>query len=554
MRILLSIALAGAATLAGSLRAQTAYQWLPFTSGNASGSWNSTANWNPAGPAAGADNTASFVQAITNAATITLDADQTIGNLFFGVTGGSNFNWAVNAGTPTNSRLFLTSSAGQAGVAVTNQTATIGAPVTVTGGLWKSGAGVLVLGAANSFAGSNYVSAGALQLNNLNALSGASAVAVTNGARVQGGVNGTYGNVPLFLAGQGPADTRGALYVGINTANVTFPQDITMTADTRIGAYSAGGTYTLSGAISGATNLNLWSGGGAYTHMHTWVLSGSNTYSGSTTLEASFGSGQTLRLSGGPDRLPTTTRLTINTSWADGSSRPAPGNFDLGGNNQTLAGLTISSGAKTNINSLLSSSANMPTLTINGGGASAINFAVQGGVPVLNISNVVLNVDTEPGYDLRTLIQNGATINLQKGTYNSSFYTALGRSGSGTLNITNGLFTNAGELLMAYGGTGVGYLNVGGAGVADMHFIRLGNTTPGSAVTLNSGGTIRANQVFTYASATNNYFIFNGGLLQANTSPSGGGTDWFGNPTSLRSSVPTEPSFPPRTRMVRPAA
>ena len=534
-RLLLSVALAGAATLASSLQAQTAYQWLPLTSGNASGSWNSAANWNPAGPAAGVDNTASFVQSITSAATVTLDADQTIGNLFFGVTGGSNFNWAVNSGTPTTSRLFLSSSAGQAGVAVTNQTATIGAPVTAPGGLWKSGAGVLVLGAANSFAGSNYVSAGTLRLNNVGALNGASAVGVPSGGRVQPGVSGTYGNVPLFLAGQGIADARGALYVNVDGGNIVLPQDITMTADTRIGAYSGGGTYSLSGAISGATNLNLWSGGGAYTHMQTWVLSGSNTYSGSTTLEAGFGSGQTVRLSGGPDRLPTTTRLTINTSWADGSSRPAPGNFDLGGNNQTLAGLTISSGAKTNINSLISSSANMPTLTINGGGASAINFAVQGGVPVLNISNVVLNVNTEPAYDLRTIIQNGATINLQKGTYNSSFYTALGRTGNGTINVTNGLFSNTGELLMAYGGTGVGYLNVGGAGVADMHFIRLGNTTPGSAVTLNSGGTIRANQVSTYASATNNYFIFNGGLLQANTSPAGGGASWFGgaNVTAL---------------------
>ncbi len=70
------------------------------------------------------------------------------------------------------------------------------------------------------------------------------------------------------------------------------------------------------------------------------VLSGANTYTGNTTIEAGV-----VRLSGGANRLPVGTNLIISSQRFSG---PAPNFFpgvlDLAGNDQTLAGLSINGG------------------------------------------------------------------------------------------------------------------------------------------------------------------------------------------------------------------
>ena len=117
-----------------AVRAQTTYQWTNWVAGAADGSWGSGANWNPAGPAAGVDNTAQFTQPVTNSATLTLDGSYTVGNLLFGNTATNAIGWTLNSGTPSTSPLKLSVSSGTPSITVTNQSATFGAVLAGTQG------------------------------------------------------------------------------------------------------------------------------------------------------------------------------------------------------------------------------------------------------------------------------------------------------------------------------------------------------------------------------------------------------------------------------------
>ena len=81
-----------------------------LVSGNASGSSATAANWSPAGPAAGTGNTADFTTlTLTTNAVITLDGNQTIGNVSFSSAqnlylnpgSGGTLTMSVSSGTPT---------------------------------------------------------------------------------------------------------------------------------------------------------------------------------------------------------------------------------------------------------------------------------------------------------------------------------------------------------------------------------------------------------------------------------------------------------------------
>ena len=115
------------------------------------------------------------------------------------------------------------------------------------------------------------------------------------------------------------------------------------------GSLTAGndnGSAQFDGVISGAGNL-------AKTGTGTWTLGGANTYSAVTRVQNG-----TLELSGGADRLPTTTAVTLGSSTTSGTLK-------LNGNNQTIAGLsaiTSPSGANSRV---INGSPTAATLTAN---------------------------------------------------------------------------------------------------------------------------------------------------------------------------------------------
>jgi len=137
------------------------YTW----SNPAGGSWGLASNWEtgafPTNPGDVADFSELGLGANT---TVTLDADQTAGTLLFGDTNNA-FNWTLANGSGGPWTLTLAASTGSPVIQVNNQSATISAILGGTAGFTKTGAGNLILTAANTYTGTTTVSGGTLTLD-----------------------------------------------------------------------------------------------------------------------------------------------------------------------------------------------------------------------------------------------------------------------------------------------------------------------------------------------------------------------------------------------------
>jgi|ERR1017187_785149 autotransporter-associated beta strand protein len=206
--------------------AQTTYTWL-----NANASWTVNADWSPAGPPDGIDNTIASTSP-SGTRTITLDGNHTIGNIAFVVNNNRTFN--INSGTPSSSALTLQVSSGTPSVSVaagaTSGFLIINAPVAGNQGLTKGGIGSLVLGGVNTYTGTTTLSLGNLVVNG--SLATGSPVIVNNtgtqpGLGGKGTINdgvtlnsgGTISPGDITLVGTAPAPQVGTLTAGSLTWN-----------------------------------------------------------------------------------------------------------------------------------------------------------------------------------------------------------------------------------------------------------------------------------------------------------------------------------------------
>jgi autotransporter-associated beta strand protein len=148
--------------------------------------------------------------------------------------------------------------------------------------LIKDGTGTLALGSSNLYAGVTLAMAGNLWLEDSVALGSVSAgTIVSNGATVR-----LFSSLPMSVVGElltlhglGADGMLGALVAsGVNSDSWTGP--ITLASDAAIGVITTGGSFTLSGVLSGA-------GGLTKTGLGLLVLAGSagNTYAGDTVVE-----------------------------------------------------------------------------------------------------------------------------------------------------------------------------------------------------------------------------------------------------------------------------
>ena len=217
----------------------------------------------------------------------------------------------------------------------------------------------------------------------------------------------------------------------------------------------ASGTTTFSGQISdsGSSGAISLTKQGAYTQ----VLAGTNTYSGSTTVNAG-----TLQLAAG-GQISTTGTLSISA-----------GTFDLNGRNQTVAKLTGAGGAVTN-----SASANSD-LTINLAAGVGSNYAGTLTTPGSGNLNVIVNSTAGGGASSLALSN---TSNTFKGTItvNGTGYLD-GADGHGMLGInTEGaLGDTTNPIILNNGGTLCNMYNPGSGGGWPSH----------AAYTLGAGRTI----------------------------------------------------------------
>ena len=149
-------------------------------------------------------------------------------------------------------------------------------------GLAKLGGNTLVLSGSNTYSGATAIAAGTLQFGKVSALYGgatsnwtAANLNIASGATVAFNVGGTNeftaGNVSALLTGLSTVNNNGlkaGSSIGFDTTN------------------AAGGTFTIANNISDSTGAGGGSVGLAKLGGNTLVLSGSNTYSGVTNVNA----------------------------------------------------------------------------------------------------------------------------------------------------------------------------------------------------------------------------------------------------------------------------
>jgi autotransporter-associated beta strand protein len=247
---------------------------LPYLNGNgtwtadSSGAWSDTTNWSNGFAANASGYTADFSTIDISAdTTVTLDSSRTIGGLIFGDTSGTQ-SWTLTSSS--NSKLTLQVSAGSPSITINQNTATISLALSGTAGLTKSGTGTLVLAGANSLSGTITLNAGTVAVGDDSAF-GTSTVNL-NGAAIRSAdaSDHTIDNAITLSTNTtfGSADTGNLLFTGDMNAGSLSKTLTINNAQTEF-----------SGVISGA-GARIKDGPGAL------VLSGSNTYTGPTTLSA----------------------------------------------------------------------------------------------------------------------------------------------------------------------------------------------------------------------------------------------------------------------------
>ena len=389
---------------------------------------------------------------------------------------------------------------------------TLGGAASGAGGLIKLGiaAGPLVLAGANSFTGPVTVSAGTLQFASLNSVSGGTATSnlgapstVTNGTISLGATTtaasltyngpgettdrvikmaGTTGGATLSQSGTiaGLPTTRGVSGLLKFTSDLTIPGTasvdnrktltLTSTATGTTGSIPGSGEIngSISDSVAGTTNQKATSVTKA--GPNTWILSGNNTYTGTTSVQAGvLAFTRPTALGGGT--------LTLSAG--------AKTQLDFIGTRQ-IAGLTLNGISQANgtYGSSSSIALNKNDTWFSGLGTVTVGVIANPTTTTLALTN---GVNPSAGGVALTFT---ATVSGTSPTGSVAFYDGLTLIGTGTLNgsfqtsfTTSYLTAGAHSITALYGGS------VGNATSASVGLVQnVTETRPATTITLTSGG------------------------------------------------------------------
>jgi autotransporter-associated beta strand protein len=429
--------------LAGPTAAQTDGTWTNTASG---GLWGGVGNWNADTVADGSGATAFFnTLDITADNTIHLDSARTIGNLTFSDTATNTAaGWTIdNNGNAAN--ILTLASGGTPTITVSalggGKTATIAAEIAGTGGLAKTGNGALSLTASNSYSGATSIGGGGLLI-----ISDASALGATgNGTTVSGGnqlriVGGiTVDPEPLTIAGNGYNTSinegRGAFRS--HSGNNTWTGPITITGGSETWISTSGGTFTLSGGITGnnqilrldqgtpiVTNspINLGANGQFKVNSTAHLAVGSNTFS---TLTVDWGGNLIIEAD---NAVPTNATLIIGALSASPSA--GTGRVNLNGYDMTIARL-MDGGTNYAGEVITNSSATAATLALNQSANSTYRGAIGGTLGLVKDGAGALALAGPSTYSGTTVISNG-TLAVNGTHLGGGAYTVAGGTLGGT--------------------------------------------------------------------------------------------------------------------------
>lgn len=326
------------------------------------------------------NSTAAFTnQTLTNNNALTMNGD-------FTFTGTNSLNLGmgnVSLGTTVGTSRTIIVSA---------NTLTIGGQIsngTTANSITKSGAGTLVLSAANSYTGGTALTQGTLAIGSDNAL-GSGPFTISNSPTIQSvdSTAHTITNMLGTLSGSGVNLTFGATSGG--TGNLLFTQSLNLGSGTRI--LTVNNTTTFSGGTSGSASLTKQGGG-------TLILGGTGSYTGATAINAGTllinnansssgvtvnGSGSTL---GGIGTI--SGAVTVGSTAAGAVLNPGPkgtNSTSASVGTLTTGALTLSSNANTFHVDAFGTAANQWDKLVStgaitlGGGSSTLDVTITGGL------------------------------------------------------------------------------------------------------------------------------------------------------------------------------
>ncbi len=256
-----------------------------------------------------------------NAGTLSLGASERIANIGALLINGGTFDLGTFNETVDGVALFSGSISGSGTLTSASyalEAGTVSAILGGTGTLTKSSSGTVILSGDNTYTGGTTIKSGTLSLGASERIANTGVLALAGGTLDLGAFNETLGAVTLSSGSiVGSGTLTGSSYTLLNG--------------------------TVSAILGGSANLSKFGNG-------TVILSGDNTYTGTTTVSAG-----TLSL-GASERIANTGVLTING-----------GTFDLGTYNETLGSLTLNGGSISGSGTLTGSS-----YTLQAGAISAI--------------------------------------------------------------------------------------------------------------------------------------------------------------------------------------
>ena len=275
------------------------------------GSWASGSNWSGCTYRSGVGAIADFSTLdLTGNATVTLDDAVTVGHLVFGDITPSH-HWLLASGS--GGSLTLRVSSGAPTITVKNQTTTCGGTIISYRGLTKDGSGTLILSGSLGLHGNTRIDDGVLEIARSTKLYtswqgsevtvGAGATLRVNGWSGYGGGWGELDQIPMdkpnslrldggTLEFTGSNGGNGSRAFGIGVGGATLKNSskqgwrltssgtgamATVTNDSGLTLDGVGPNSVLDKGISGCGSLTKRGEG-------TWLLTGSNTYKGPTTI------------------------------------------------------------------------------------------------------------------------------------------------------------------------------------------------------------------------------------------------------------------------------